>query len=137
MRPLAVCWRRAEPQLLLMVIASALEFHGQEGSDVVENCSHLPRLACKVTGKRPGGICRTFRRTRGSIMNVTLVISKILIIIGGLNWGLVGLFNFNLVDSIFGVGSVMSKVVYILVGIAALVAILDFVPRDRAGRSQV
>lgn len=70
-------------------------------------------------------------------MNVTLVISKILIIIGGLNWGLVGLFNFNLVDSIFGVGSVMSKVVYILVGIAALVAILDFVPRDRAGRSQV
>ncbi|GAA1569591.1 DUF378 domain-containing protein [Leucobacter aridicollis] len=70
-------------------------------------------------------------------MNIVLNIAKVLIIVGGLNWGLVGLFDFNLVDAIFGVGSVMSKVVYILVGLSALVAILDFVPRDRSARTQV
>lgn len=70
-------------------------------------------------------------------MNAVLAISKILVIIGGLNWGLVGLLDFNLVDSIFGVGSVGSKVVYILVGLAAILTILDFVPRNRASRPQV
>lgn len=70
-------------------------------------------------------------------MNAVLAVSKILVIIGGLNWGLVGLLDFNLVDSIFGVGSVGSKVVYILVGLAAILTILDFVPRNRASRPQV
>ncbi|KIP53662.1 DUF378 domain-containing protein [Leucobacter komagatae] len=70
-------------------------------------------------------------------MNIALVISKILVIVGGLNWGLVGLLDFNLVDSIFGVGSVASRVVYGLVGIAALLMIFDLVPRDRDGRAQV
>ena len=44
----------------------------------------------------------------------------ILIIIGGLNWGLVGLFDFNLVAAIFGEGSVLSRIIYILVGAAAV-----------------
>ncbi len=70
-------------------------------------------------------------------MNVLLGISRVLVIIGGLNWGLVGLFDFNLVDSIFGAGSVVSKVVYIIVGVAALLMILDFVPRESRGRTQV
>lgn len=43
----------------------------------------------------------------------------VLVIIGGLNWGLVGLFNFNLVETIFGVG-VLTTIVYALVGLAAL-----------------
>jgi len=58
-------------------------------------------------------------------MNVVLVIAKILVIIGGLNWGLVGAFEFNLVDAIFGAGSAGSRVVYIIVGVAALVTIID------------
>ncbi|KAM9863016.1 hypothetical protein ACI1US_01017 [Leucobacter sp. BZR 635] len=70
-------------------------------------------------------------------MNVLLGISRVLVIIGGLNWGLVGLFDFNLVDSIFGAGSAASKVVYIIVGVAALVLILDFIPRESRGRTQV
>lgn len=49
--------------------------------------------------------------------------SMVLIIVGGLNWGLVGLFNYNLVDSIFGMGSMLSRGVYIIVGIAALYSI--------------
>lgn len=58
-------------------------------------------------------------------MSVLFVIAKILVIVGGLNWGLIGLFDFNLVDSIFGVGSVGSQIVYIAVGVAALVTIAD------------
>lgn len=43
----------------------------------------------------------------------------VLVIVGGLNWGLVGAANFNLVATIFGVG-LLAKIVYILVGVAAL-----------------
>ncbi len=56
-------------------------------------------------------------------MKVLDMIAWILLIVGGLNWGLVGLFNFNLVDTIFGMGSTMSMVVYSLVGLSALLAI--------------
>ena len=44
-------------------------------------------------------------------------------IIGCINWGLVGIFNFNLVDAIFGAMSVISRIIYILVGISGLWAI--------------
>jgi uncharacterized protein len=48
------------------------------------------------------------------------VITLILIIIGGLNWGLVGAFDFNLVAALFGDGSALSRIVYILVGLSAV-----------------
>lgn len=47
-------------------------------------------------------------------------IALALVIVGGLNWGLVGAFSFDLVAAIFGVMSTLSRVVYILVGLAAL-----------------
>jgi len=47
-------------------------------------------------------------------------IGWILLVIGGLNWGLVGAFNYNLVDSIFGEGSTIGRIIYVLVGLAAL-----------------
>lgn len=50
-------------------------------------------------------------------------IALVLLIIGGLNWGLVGLFNFNLVEAIFGAIAVLETIVYILVGIAAIYTI--------------
>jgi hypothetical protein len=56
-------------------------------------------------------------------LNVLDVIALILVIIGGLNWGLVGLFNYDLVSAIFGVMTVASRVVYVLVGLAALYTI--------------
>ena len=43
-----------------------------------------------------------------------------LVIIGALNWGLVGLFNVNLVELILGAGSALAKVVYVLVGVSAV-----------------
>lgn len=46
-----------------------------------------------------------------------------LAIIGGINWGLVGLFQFDLVAAIFGEGAGLTRLVYIVVGIAALVSL--------------
>ena len=43
-----------------------------------------------------------------------------LVIIGGLNWGLVGLFNYNLVDAIFGTANWFTRLIYILVGVSAI-----------------
>lgn len=48
------------------------------------------------------------------------------VIIGAINWGLIGFFNFNLVDSIFGTMSIMSRIIYALVGICGLYAIKLF-----------
>ena len=47
-------------------------------------------------------------------------VTLILIIVGGLNWGLVGLFDFDLVAAIFGMMSALSRIVYILVGLSAI-----------------
>jgi hypothetical protein len=46
-------------------------------------------------------------------------IAFILVIIGGLNWGLVGLFNYNLVYALFSTG-IIAKIIYSLVGLAAI-----------------
>lgn len=59
-------------------------------------------------------------------MKIVNVIALILVIVGGLNWGLVGIFEFNLVDFLFGVGSILSRLIYILVGISALWCITLF-----------
>jgi uncharacterized membrane protein YuzA (DUF378 family) len=47
-------------------------------------------------------------------------LALVLVIVGGLNWGLIGAFDFNLVDSIFGEGSALSRIVYTLVGLSAV-----------------
>jgi hypothetical protein len=51
------------------------------------------------------------------------VVALILMIVGGLNWGLVGLFRFDLVAALFGEMTTASRVVYTLVGLAALYGI--------------
>ncbi len=53
-------------------------------------------------------------------MSVVEWVAFVLLVVGGLNWGLVGLFNFNLVTTIFGTGT-LTNLVYDLVGLAALV----------------
>ena len=47
-------------------------------------------------------------------------IALTLVIIGAINWLLIGLFEFNLVDTLFGSLSVLTRVIYIIVGIAGL-----------------
>lgn len=56
-------------------------------------------------------------------MKVLYYIALTLVIIGAINWLLIGLFNFDLVATIFGVMSVMSRIIYVLVGIAGLISI--------------
>ncbi len=48
------------------------------------------------------------------------VVIAILLVVGGLNWGLVGFLNLDLVASIFGDGAFLSRAVYSLVGLAAI-----------------
>jgi uncharacterized membrane protein YuzA (DUF378 family) len=53
-------------------------------------------------------------------MKAVNLITLILLIVGGLNWGLVGLFNFDLVAALLGSGSMLARIVYGLVGLSAL-----------------
>lgn len=53
-------------------------------------------------------------------MKALNLITLILVIVGGLNWGLVGAFNFDLVATLFGDGAILSRLVYVLVGLSAL-----------------
>jgi uncharacterized protein len=54
------------------------------------------------------------------------VIAAILLVIGGLNWGSIGLFDFNLVTFVFGQIPIIVKVIYGLVGLAALYQIFQW-----------
>jgi uncharacterized protein len=60
-------------------------------------------------------------------MKVLNIITLVLLIVGGLNWGLVGLFGFDLVAAIFGAMSPLSRIVYALVGLSALWQIVPLV----------
>lgn len=59
-------------------------------------------------------------------MRIIDKIALLLVIIGAVNWGLIGLFNLNLVSLLFGVGTILSNIVYILVGISGLYSISFF-----------
>lgn len=50
-------------------------------------------------------------------------IAMTLLIIGGINWGLIGLFNFDLVGALFGRMSALSRIIYTLVGLSGLYSI--------------
>ncbi len=56
-------------------------------------------------------------------MKVLYYIALTLVIIGAINWLLIGLFSFDLVATIFGSMSVVSRIVYVLVGMAGLISI--------------
>jgi uncharacterized membrane protein YuzA (DUF378 family) len=81
-------------------------------------------------------------RMDSDIDHKTDVITKVLMvlaIIGAVNWGLIGFFNFNLVDAIFGGGSAemtstASRVVYAIVGVSGLVALM-LLPKLHATRT--
>ncbi len=49
----------------------------------------------------------------------------LLVFVGALNWGLVGAFEFNLVSTLLGAGTMAEKVVYIVVGVAAVLSLAD------------
>ena len=65
-------------------------------------------------------------------MRTLNTIALVLTIVGGLNWGLVGLAEFDLVAAIFGPGSALARIVYIAVGLSAAycLSILPIVARE-------
>ena len=56
-------------------------------------------------------------------MRTVQIIALILTIIGALNWGMIALFNFNLVSTLFGEGTLVTLIIYGLVGFAGLINI--------------
>ena len=74
-------------------------------------------------------------------MKTLNLVTLILVIVGGLNWGLVGLADFNLVAALFGDGSALARAVYVLVGLSAVYQIVPLLkafqidePRAEAAR---
>ncbi len=57
-------------------------------------------------------------------MHILKLIAYILVIVGALNWGLVGIFGFDLVATIFGEMSILARIVYGLVGVSAIILLL-------------
>lgn len=57
-------------------------------------------------------------------LNILDWVAILLSAIGAINWGLIGLFNFNLVSLILGDMSILSRIVYILVGLAGIYLIV-------------
>lgn len=56
-------------------------------------------------------------------MKLLQMIALALCIIGGVNWGLIGLFGFNLVSFLFGSGSLLESLIYIVVGLSAVLSL--------------
>lgn len=54
------------------------------------------------------------------------IVSLILIIIGAVNWGLIGLFNLDLVATLFGTMSMISRIIYAIIGIAGIYSLMLF-----------
>jgi len=61
-------------------------------------------------------------------MKLVVTISVILLIIGGLNWGLIGIAQYNLVESLFGTGT-LTVIIYDLVGLAAVVKLIAWISK--------
>ena len=54
------------------------------------------------------------------------VIVTVLIVIGALNWGLVGIFGFNLVGTLFGEATILTRMIYAVVGLAGIYEAFNF-----------
>ena len=62
-------------------------------------------------------------RKRRQMMSTLYKVTLVLAIIGCVNWGLVGILNFNLVEFLFGDGTILTRVVYVIVALSGLVNI--------------
>lgn len=54
------------------------------------------------------------------------MVTWLLVVVGALNWGLVGLLDMNLVATLFGMGSMLERLVYILVGASGVVEVVNY-----------
>ena len=80
---------------------------------------NAPTMDRRTTGERRVSM----RPHTRSAMSALDYLAMALLIIGGLNWGMVGLFDVDMVATLFGPGSPATRVVYVLVGVAALYSV--------------
>ena len=74
----------------------------------------------------------TARRSNERVNEMLDKIALVLLIIGGLNWGLVGIFGFDLVAWLFGgTGAILSRIVYVVVALSAIWCITLLFKNDR------
>ncbi len=64
------------------------------------------------------------------------VIAAILVVVGALNWGLVGLFGFDLVATLFGQATILSRLVYVLVGVSGAFQVMQWKAIQRRWTAQ-
>jgi len=64
------------------------------------------------------------RKKRMSVLDIVAIVT---LLIGGINWGLVGFFNYDLVEKLLGTMTLLSRSVYGLVGLSALYSIFSFI----------
>ncbi len=64
------------------------------------------------------------------------MLALVLTIIGGINWGLVGIFDFDLVAWLFGSGALLSRIIYVVIALAGLWSISFFFRRSFLGKSE-
>ena len=65
-------------------------------------------------------------------MNALDILAYLLVMLGGLNWGLIGFFSYNLIDTVFGKGSGLSRTMYALIGLGAVYMLYTFMKVNRA-----
>lgn len=63
-------------------------------------------------------------------MKALNVLALVLLVVGGLNWGLVGVFDYNLVGELFGDDAAVTNVIYALVGLSALWVAFTELPKE-------
>jgi uncharacterized membrane protein YuzA (DUF378 family) len=80
---------------------------------------NAPTMDRRTTGERRVSM----RPHTRSAMSALDYLAMALLIIGGLNWGMVGLFDVDMVATLFGPGSPATRIVYVLVGVAALYSV--------------
>src|SRR5215203_4643528 len=81
------------------------------------------------------GICRAgLGQLRSSSMRMVNIITLLLVIVGAVNWGLVGLFQFDLVAALFGgQQAALSRIVYVLVGLSGLYQLVPLISALSSG----
>ncbi len=54
------------------------------------------------------------------------LIAMVLLVIGGLNWGLFGLFRFDIISAVFGEMTALSRIIYVLIGLSAVYRVVGW-----------
>jgi uncharacterized membrane protein YuzA (DUF378 family) len=83
---------------------------------------HVASFNPKETAMNPD-ITSSSSKSHSSAFGIAATIALVLLIVGGLNWALVGLFEFDLVATLFGTMTIITRTVYVLVGLAAVYAL--------------